>query len=84
VVKSRGTGKGKGTAVLIHTMKAYRGRRGMALLIFNHGTSRSDEPHAPVVLSPPKKNHSTHQKGGCVAASVAPAEFESLTVQPIA
>jgi len=40
--KSRGKGKGKGTAVLIHTLKAYasRGSRGMALLIFNHGTSR--------------------------------------------
>jgi hypothetical protein len=47
----------------------------MALHIFKRGTSRSYEPHAPIVLSPPLKSPSNHRKGGCAAASAARARI---------
>ena len=75
VDKSRGKGKGKGTLSLSTSWQHVAGIEVWLYSFLTMAPVGGDEPHAPVVSSPPTKNPNTHRKGGCVAASAAPARI---------
>lgn len=81
VGKSRG--KGKVRALPVHTMRAYRGSTGMALPIFNHGTSRWVISLMPRLFYPhPQRTPApTEKEAACPPAQLLTG-FESLTVHP--
>ena len=86
----------KGKVVLVHSMKAYKGSRGIALLIDNFDIRwRWVVNFTFLVALPPRKNPGTHWIGGCVGPRVGldvvekkkcltPTGIEPRTFQPVA